>query len=194
MAVEIDTGGDSEFRNFLKAKTEASIKAATEDWDSHEEWNFVFEVYEEQFLWDLDYESTSTLDSPSEAAAHVRKVMGIDDGYHSAIPPDLDDDWELTDCYHRVLMSIDRKKTIRMHVTLTADVPASMEIGNDQVWGETIGGFFPTANLMLARGANAIEPDSKIVERRFGVLQIEHSIVEVDSSNTDDDLSQSGRD
>jgi len=179
LVLEIDTNEECELRNFLRANFGSTIEHASKDWNSQEEWNLIFDVYQDQLLWDMDYESTSTMDTPPEAAAHILNVMGIDDDYYMAIPPDLEDDWELTECYHRVVMSIDGKKTIKMRVYLIAEVPVSMEFENNEEWGDTIGGFCPSAELFIARGDTAETADDNIIRKRFGILTIEHSIEDV---------------
>ena len=179
LAFEIDIAERSDLRQFLSSKVEDQVKPSDEDWSSHDEWGFVFECYEDQFLWDNDFESTSTLDLAPEAAAHIHGMMGISDDYHSSIPPDLAHDWELNECYHRVLLSIDGQKRIKMQATITIDVPASMEIQEDEEWGDTLAGFFPAAHLMFARGIEASEPDGDLIARQFGILEVDHLIEEI---------------
>ena len=97
-------------------------------------------------------ESEGIVDMPPDHANSVRQMMGISDEYYSSVPPDLDDDRNIADAAKRIWMCIDGTKTIKMTVTLTAEVPASLEIKNDEDGYQTIRGCFPSMIIMQDDG------------------------------------------
>ena len=78
------------------------MDAKADEWNSIEEWSYVFDAYEEQFLWDLDYENDDVIDLSPESSREVGSIMGVDQEYHIAIPPDLANDEELQACLNRI--------------------------------------------------------------------------------------------
>ena len=93
---EIEEGESSELRHFLNSRIpELSITLNSPEWNSIAEWGLLFDVYEEQFLWDLDYENDGIVDCSPETSRFVGRMMGVDQEYHTAIPPDLPCDEEL---------------------------------------------------------------------------------------------------
>jgi hypothetical protein len=105
---------------------------STDDWDNWSEWDVFLDSYEDRFLWDIDFEDIEIPDMPPDQADSVRQMMGITDDYYSSVPPDLDNDRDIADAVKRIWMCIDGTRTIKMTVTLTTEVPASLEIKKDE--------------------------------------------------------------
>ena len=65
---------------------------------------------------------------------------------------EADDDRDIADAVKRIWMCIDGTQTIKMTVTLTAEVPASLEIKDDEDGYQTIRGCFPSMIIMQDDG------------------------------------------
>ena len=180
--LEVNEGDKDEIRCVISRLTE--YEASSEDWDNLPEWDAILEAYEDRFLWDNDFEDTEITDLPPDHADSVRQMMGISDEYYSAVPPDLDDDRDLADAVKRIWMCIDGTKTIKMTVTLTAEVPASLEIKNDEEGYQTIRGCFPSMIIMQDDGeGGGSQVDDELDYFFMNGCEMDHSIEVVGLTN-----------
>ena len=154
-----DEAGGDDVRRLVNEKVGGMISADSEGWQSHDQWSSVMDLYEEQFLWDLDFENEKILDLPPEQARALKMAMGVGDGYHTAIPPDLDYESELDAVYHRIWLLTMGKKKVTFTVTMEANVPASFAIQDDEDWGQTLNGLYPTVIMMKANGPSGKQLD-----------------------------------
>ncbi len=106
---EIELSEDDRVRRLLLQLTESEFDN-DEHWDNCDEWSFVFDCYQDRFLWDLDFEDTSMLDLPPERAKAIKEGLGILDEYHSTPPPDLDNQCSISEFPDRLRLLIDGKK------------------------------------------------------------------------------------
>ena len=180
--LEIDEGDNNEIRRVLSRLTECEI--STDDWDNRSEWDFILDSYEDRFLWDNDFEDIEIPDMSPDQADSVRQMMGITDDYYSSVPPDLDSDRDIADAVKRIWMCIDGTKTIKMTVTLTAEVPASLEIKNDEDGYQTIRGCFPSMIIMLDDGeGGGSQVEGELDYFFMNGCEMDHSIEVLDHTN-----------
>jgi hypothetical protein len=105
LQVEVEDGDRDDLRRVISRLTECDV--SRDDWNDWSEWDTIFDIYEDRFLWDNDFEDTGITDLPPEHADAVRQMMGIADDYYTAIPPDLNGDHEIVDAVKRIEMCID---------------------------------------------------------------------------------------
>jgi len=157
--LEIDAGEVNQLRHFLSGQLEEVIDSS--DWDDIKKWNGVLDGYESRFLWDMDYENEIISDLPPEFAQQHRRTFGIQDDYYSAIPPDLESEWDIHHATKRIWMEIDGRKKLKMTVTLTVDVPASLSIEADDEGMQTVRGCYPSVILMRDLGGGDADEDNE---------------------------------
>lgn len=175
---ELDEGADNSQRQVI-----LSVLAPVEDLgdiNDTEQWQWLLDAYEDRFLWDTDHEDDQLNDLPPEHADKIRAMMSIDDEYYTAIPPDLEHEWDIRHGRKRLMMAIDGKKTIRMTAVMTCEVPASMQIGKDSEGMPTLDGFFPSLIIMSDLGGGEAVQMSDGQEMFFvDGSEMDHSIEEV---------------
>jgi hypothetical protein len=180
--LEADEGDKDEIRCVISRLTECEV--SKDDWNDWSEWDIIVDAYEDRFLWDSDFEDTKITDLPPDHADSVRQMMGIADEYYSSVPPDLDDDRDITDAVKRIWMCIDGTKTIKMTVTLTTEVPASLEIKNDEEGYQTIRGCFPSMIIMQDDGeGGGSQVDDELDHFFMNGCVMDHSIEVVGLTN-----------
>jgi hypothetical protein len=113
-------------------------------------------------------------------------MMGITDDYYSSVPPDLDNDRDIADAVKRIWMCIDGTKTIKMTVTLTTEVPASLEIKNDEDGCQTIRDCFPSMIIMQDDGeGGGSQVEDELDYFFMNGCEMDHSIEVVGPANED---------
>lgn len=175
--LELDAGESNYFRKFLSEHLEYEIESS--DWNDITEWESALDAYESRFLWDMDFENETISDLPPEHAKYQRRTFGIDDNYFSSISPDLETEWDIRYAKKRIRMEIDGRKKLRMTVTLTVDVPASLSIETDDEGMQTAHGCFPSVILMRDLGdGNADEANDKFYDFFMDGSETDHRIEE----------------
>ena len=105
---EIDEGVSNKVRDLVASLSNPEVTPKKDDWNSHHEWEFTFDCYQDQFFWDRDFEDEGLLDIEPETSQGMNSILGIDDDYHTTIPPDLKSDQRLDECLQRIANVIEK--------------------------------------------------------------------------------------
>ena len=105
---EIDESVSTKVRDLVASLSNPEVTPKKDDWNSHHEWEFTFDCYQDQFFWDRDFEDERLLDIEPETSQKMSSKLGIDDDYHTTIPPDLKSDQKLGECLQRIANVIEK--------------------------------------------------------------------------------------
>ena len=182
LQLEVDAGEKDEYRRLFARVSDTNVSDA--NWDSHEEWSLVHGAHEDRFLWDSDFDDMKLADMPPEQAAHIRSIMGISDEYYSSVPPDLECDRDIRFVYKRLWCCMAGTKTIKMTATFTVEVPAELEIEEDEEIGQTIHNCFPSIIMMVNQGdGDATQASDSLEEFFLDGCAMDHKIEVIDDVN-----------